>query len=519
MPIIQEVRCILLSSPYADIEDPEIKECFPNGPKRTIGMVEVTLDNGFKGLGEGYLAVFAPKVFKSIVDLCTPYLINTDAFDLKQRVRDLCRICDYWSLQGAARHVTSAFEIALADAQAKSMGVPVHNLYGEAKENSIRMYGSGGCCDQKEHFIRELEMLEGLGINLYKIRAVKEDIRRTAWILEEAGQRGIEVGVDMCQNLTDPPQKVKDVADYVDSVYKLTDYKILFLEEAIGPANPEGFKSLRETVSPKICGGEIITTPREMIDRISANKTNNIFKPKWQGGDMKVLIPMAGAGSRFEKAGYTFPKPLIEVDSKPMIQVVVDNLNVDAGHVFITQKSHYEDYNLSYLLNLISPSCDIVQVDGITEGAACTTLLAKEHIDNDQPLLIANSDQYVDWDSNEFLYAMQAEGVDAGILTFESVHPKWSFAKVDDTGFVTEVAEKKPISSNATVGIYYWARGSDYVKYAEQMIAKNRRVNNEFYVCPVFNEAIEDGKKIKIFPVENMWGIGTPEDLEIFLGR
>ena len=269
MPIIQEVRCILLSSPYADIEDPEIKECFPNGPKRTIGMVEVTLDNGFKGLGEGYLAVFAPKVFKSIVDLCTPYLINTDAFDLKQRVRDLCRICDYWSLQGAARHVTSAFEIALADAQAKSMGVPVHNLYGEAKENSIRMYGSGGCCDQKEHFIRELEMLEGLGINLYKIRAVKEDIRRTAWILEEAGQRGIEVGVDMCQNLTDPPQKVKDVADYVDSVYKLTDYKILFLEEAIGPANPEGFKSLRETVSPKICGAEIITTPREMIDRIN----------------------------------------------------------------------------------------------------------------------------------------------------------------------------------------------------------------------------------------------------------
>lgn len=269
MPIIQEVRRILLSSPYADKEDPEIKECFPNGPKRTIGMVEVTLDNGIKGLGEGYLAVFAPKVFKSIVDLCTPYLINTDAFDLKQRVLDLCRICDYWSLQGAARHVTSAFEIALADAKAKSMGVPVHKLYGEAKENSIRMYGSGGCCDQKEHFIRELEMLEGLGINLYKIRAVKEDIRRTAWILEEAGQRGIEVGVDMCQNLTDPPQKVNDVADYVDSVYKLTDYKILFLEEAIGPANPEGFKCLRETVSPKICGGEIITTPREMIDRIN----------------------------------------------------------------------------------------------------------------------------------------------------------------------------------------------------------------------------------------------------------
>ena len=232
---------------------------------------------------------------------------------------------------------------------------------------------------------------------------------------------------------------------------------------------------------------------------------------------MKVLIPMAGAGSRFEKAGYTFPKPLIEVDGKPMIQLVVENINVDAEHIFIVQKSHYEKYNLSYLLSLISPGCKIVQVDGITEGAACTTLLAKEHINNNQPLLIANSDQYVEWNSNEFLYAMQADEVDAGILTFESVHPKWSFAKIGIDGFVTEVAEKKPISNNATVGIYYWDRGSDYVNYAEQMISKDRRVNNEFYVCPVFNEAVEDDKKIKIFPIDRMWGLGTPEDLEIFL--
>ena len=114
---------------------------------------------------------------------------------------------------------------------------------------------------------------------------------------------------------------------------------------------------------------------------------------------------------------------------------------------------------------------------------------------------------------------MQADGVDGGILTFDSVHPKWSFAKVDETGFVTEVAEKKPISNNATVGIYYWAKGSDYVKYAEQMIKADRRVNNEFYVCPVFNEAVQDEKKIRIFPIEKMWGLGTPEDLDIFLKK
>ena len=239
-------------------------------------------------------------------------------------------------------------------------------------------------------------------------------------------------------------------------------------------------------------------------------------RPKWQGGNMNVLIPMAGAGSRFQQAGYTFPKPLIEVRGKPMIQVVVENLNVDARHIFVVQKTHYEQYNLKHLLGLISPGCEIVQVDGMTEGAACTTLLAKEFIDNDEPLLYANSDQFLDWDSNEFMYAMEADEVDGGMLTFTATHPKWSFAKLGDEGFVTEVAEKKPISDIATTGIYYWKHGSDYVKYAEQMIANNTKVNNEFYVCPVFNEAVNDGKKIKTFHFDGMWGIGTPEDLEHF---
>jgi len=254
---------------------------------------------------------------------------------------------------------------------------------------------------------------------------------------------------------------------------------------------------------------------RDAIEK--ADKKHKPIKPKWQGGNMKVLIPMAGAGSRFEKAGYTFPKPLVEINGKPMIQTVVENINVEAEHIFVVRKEHYEKYNLQYLLNLIAPNCKIVQVDGVTEGAACTTLLAKEYINNNEPLLMANSDQFVDWNSNEFLYSMQSEGVDGGILTFESIHPKWSFARLDDDGFVCEVAEKKPISNKATVGIYYWARGSDYVKYAEQMIRMDKRVNNEFYVCPVFNEAIQDKKKFKIFDIEKMWGLGTPEDLEVFL--
>lgn len=244
---------------------------------------------------------------------------------------------------------------------------------------------------------------------------------------------------------------------------------------------------------------------------------SNYRRPKWQGGKMNVLIPMAGAGSRFEKAGYTFPKPLIDVRGKPMIQWVIDNINVEAKYIFIVQKSHFEKYNLKETINNFCPNNEIVQVDGITEGAACTTLLAKQFINNDEPLIIANSDQFVEWNSDEFIYSCSASDLDANILTFNSTHPKWSYVKLNELGYVTEVAEKKPISDIATVGIYYWRKGSDYVKYAEQMIVKNIRVNNEFYVCPVFNEAILDGKKIRTFNIEKMWGLGTPEDLEYFL--
>lgn len=247
------------------------------------------------------------------------------------------------------------------------------------------------------------------------------------------------------------------------------------------------------------------------------NKEKITMIPKWKDEKLNVLIPMAGAGSRFEQAGYTFPKPLIEVKNKPMIQVVVENLNLEANYIYVVQKAHREKYNLDTLLNLITPGCKIVETNGLTEGAACTALLAKEFIDNESPLFFANSDQFVEWDSNEFMYKMQETDADGGIVTFKATHPKWSFAKINEHGLVTEVAEKNPISDNATVGYYYWKHGSDFVKYAEQMIDRDIRVNNEFYVCPVFNQAIEDGKKIRTFDVDSMWGLGTPEDLKHYL--
>jgi HAD superfamily hydrolase (TIGR01509 family) len=264
-----------------------------------------------------------------------------------------------------------------------------------------------------------------------------------------------------------------------------------------------------------------VGSPKE-ITYININKYLNTEKmnstPKWKDDKLNVLIPMAGAGSRFEQAGYTFPKPLIDVRNKPMIQVVVDNLNIDANYIYVVQKAHRAKYNLDTLLNLITPGCKIVEVDGLTQGAACTALLAKEFIDNDAPLFFANSDQFVEWDSNEFMYKMNETNADGGIVTFKAIHPKWSFAKVNPlTGLVEEVAEKNPISDDATVGYYYWKHGSDFVKYAEQMIEKDIRVNNEFYVCPVFNQAIEDAKEIRTFNVSKMWGLGTPEDLKFYL--
>lgn len=245
-------------------------------------------------------------------------------------------------------------------------------------------------------------------------------------------------------------------------------------------------------------------------------KDSNI---KWDGKKWKILIPMAGAGSRFANAGYTFPKPLIEVNGKPMIQVVVQNLNIEAEFIYIVRKEHYEKYNLKYLLNLITPNCKIVQVDHLTEGAACTTLLAKEYINNDDYLLIANSDQFIDWDSNRFYYTMEDSGIDGGILTFENSHPKWSYVKLDDDGYVIDLQEKKPISNHATVGIYFWKKGSEYVRCAESMIEKEIKVNGEYYVAPVYNELIEEGGKIKPYDIERMWGLGTPEDLKIYLER
>lgn len=234
---------------------------------------------------------------------------------------------------------------------------------------------------------------------------------------------------------------------------------------------------------------------------------------------MKILYLLAGRASRFKEAGYTIPKPLIEVKGKPMISWATDSLKFieDKKYIFICLRDHERDFQISLKLkSLYGSSAQILFTNGVTEGAAVSALLAKDYINNDEELIVSNADQY--FLSEPFNDEMKKKKREyAGLIpVFEATHSRWSFAKLNDRGMVTEVAEKVPISNNATVGVYYFRKGSDFVWGAEEMIRKDIRRNNEFYVCPVFNELIGRGEKIKSVPAPIMWSMGTPEDVLYF---
>lgn len=238
---------------------------------------------------------------------------------------------------------------------------------------------------------------------------------------------------------------------------------------------------------------------------------------------MNIAVPMAGRGSRFANAGYREPKPLIPVGGRPMIEWVIENIRPSRPHrfVFICRREHLRDNpHVEEALRSLAPGCEIVAIDGVTEGAACTVLLARRFIDADQPLMIANSDQFVELGMDDYLARLDATGADGLIMTFWADHPKWSYCRLRPDGTVSEVVEKQVISNEATVGIYNFARGSDFVRAADEMIRRDLRVNGEFYVAPVYNLMIERGARVVVAAtgreLDGMYGLGTPEDLESF---
>lgn len=238
---------------------------------------------------------------------------------------------------------------------------------------------------------------------------------------------------------------------------------------------------------------------------------------------LNIVVPMAGHGSRFAKAGYELPKPLIPIHGYAMIWLIINNLRPRQHHrfIFICLQEHVDRFQVDRLLKGWAPGCEIVPVDQVTDGAACTVLLAKELINNGDDLMIANSDQWVDIDINTYLKAMDTLGADGLIMTMWADDPKWSFVRLNAEGRVVEVVEKQVISNEATVGIYNFRRGVDFVAAAEAMIKKGLRVNGEFYVAPVYNELIAQGRLVGYFNIgkvgKGMYGLGIPSDLELFL--
>ncbi|MCY7332688.1 MAG: HAD-IA family hydrolase [Pseudanabaena sp. CAN_BIN31] len=284
----------------------------------------------------------------------------------------------------------------------------------------------------------------------------------------------------------------------------------LSAEECLIVEDSEAGLKAAQTSGAHICK---VTEPSEVnLERLMSSLKNV--------GKIKIVIPMAGEGSRFARAGYIDPKPMIRVFGKPMIQWVVENMNLVNSHfIFLCRKQHLDSYKLSAYLKSLRPDSSIVCVDELTEGAACTVLLAQDYLTDNEELIVANSDQYVDTSIADFVQRMRDLNADAGILTFEASESKWSYADADENGLVRKVAEKEAISNYATVGIYYYKRTWEFVQFANSMISKNIRTNNEFYVCPIFNEYIGAGKSVYIHNIERtaMHGLGTPEDLDMFM--
>lgn len=230
--------------------------------------------------------------------------------------------------------------------------------------------------------------------------------------------------------------------------------------------------------------------------------------------EVTVIIPMAGAGKRFSDAGFDVPKPFILVNGKPMVQSVVENLNINGKHIFIIQKEHSVGNNLHIFLKSLKEDCEIIEVDSLTDGPACTSLLAEQYI-TDSPLIIVNCDQMIhDFDLDKLLEFSEKTNSDGILGAFISSSKKNSYMKLDPQGEVTEVKEKIVISNTATNGLHFWSNGRDFVESAKEMIENNEKYNNEFYIAPSFNYLVRKGKKILPFFYNLHWPIGTPEDLK-----
>lgn len=435
-------------------------------------------------------------------------------FDLDGVLLDSCQI-HYDALNQALREIVGR-EISLNDHESMynglstrtklhRMGIEGDAVYVRKQELTIQAFEEVEPCERLIH------MMQGLRATGSRIACASNCIRKTVdTVLTKLGILDLFDVVFSNEDVSSPKPDPEMYVRVMEAMSVSPDDTMIFEDSYVGLQAAVASRATVHRVSNPV------DLTLEYTLRAQPNLTNHV----------NIVIPMAGNGSRFVEAGYKDPKPFIPVFGSPMISWVVRNLGLDATYTFIIRKEFEQTYGATkYLKNLV-PGCNIVSVDQTTEGAACTVLLAREYIDNANPIIIINSDQHIEFENCDnafqlafdFLYEPAQRAFAGTISTFDGEgHPKWSYAKVDDTGSVCEVREKDPFSPYATTGLYMWRHGCDFVHYAEEMIAKNIRVNNEFYVVPVFNEAIASGKTFTICPCKRMWGIGVPEDLDYFL--
>lgn len=231
---------------------------------------------------------------------------------------------------------------------------------------------------------------------------------------------------------------------------------------------------------------------------------------------MNILVLMAGDSRRFEEAGYAFPKNLVEIDGLPLAERVLRQLEplLPRGRVIsVVREEEDRRFHTADVVRLICPSATVVPVPALESGAACTALLAVEHLVRDEPLLIFNGDQIISRDLSAIVADFEDRGLDGGTIVFNAVHPRWSYVRLGEDGLVVEAAEKRPISTHATAGAYWYRRAGDFLDAVMDMIRKDARVDGRFYVCPAFNEMILRQARIGIVEIarDEYHSFATPQ--------
>jgi dTDP-glucose pyrophosphorylase len=237
---------------------------------------------------------------------------------------------------------------------------------------------------------------------------------------------------------------------------------------------------------------------------------------------MRLLVLMAGDSEAFAAAGHAYPKNLVEIDGLPLVQRVIESLtdliDTSTQTTVLVRESENRQFHTGDIVRLIAPDTTVLQVPDLTSGAACTALLAIEHLVRDESLLIVNGDQLLTDDLLPIVAGFDVNGLDGGIVTFDGVHPRWSYVRTDDDGLVLEAAEKRPISRQATAGVYWFRRAGDFIDGAMSMMRKDADVDGRFYVCPVYNELVLSGRRIGTHQVERdrYFPLSSPQGVAVF---